>query len=838
MSFMMLGAHTASPAALRLPKRVAAILRKFGNDAHVYMPGPGVPILGPNLVTNGDFSNGLTGWNANGVGAVVGGELQITAPGNTPYPGCNTLVTTIPGRVYSVSISGRRGTSSSAAALAISRSGGFGNLLGQAFNFGTAQTTFSTTITSDWAVWDVLPHISGTPAAAGTCLFDNIEIREILGYISRINGFEAANFLESTGNTYAALDGAVGLVLDAAGSVGAELVVAASSWGLLGDGGTNIVVNTGTSSVTFNGSEASFSGFSFTGSVSVGKTYKATFTISSRVAGQVQLQCGGFSSPFVNANGSYSYIFTASGTLGATIKTDSNIFNGVVSGLSIREITGTHATQTTTANKPTLRRGIVNLGKYSRPNSGQWQTGISGTGVAPVVTHNYAAAPDGSMTATRVQLNKGAGTTSADFSQFFSFHDAPITGRYTTALWVRTTDGQPKTVTYRDGNSFGPVALDGNWKLITEVRDYTGQTPGMGVRMRGGETADSTADLLVWDGGFFQGTLTAAQIIAAGGIPFTTTSPASSLYGVETTFGPETIRGTWSQLAEITASGSGQAATLAFNNAPAGAATNNSGGGLGFTPNKSYQVTYTVSGYTGGAVYFQSSSGGYTGQTRSANGTYTEIITPTGTAAQWVMKAASAGTTCVVSNISVKEILGYKSLPNSYAWQFDGVDDRLECGVPFQASDDFLILAVARTDTAASYPFVFCLTDGVGSTSHVGLLFSQGKPGFELRGAGGFAGLSSGAPVVQRACVVSGKKTGNNLVLKVDGAQVGTSATTAAGVVATFAKASIGARLYSAVDLPLNGQVFSVIAIKGTVSEAEEKAMVKLLGSIAGVSVA
>ena len=56
-------------------------------------------VLGPELVTNGDFSNGTTGWTANNaLFTVVNGELEITASGSSPS--ARRALSTTAGKTY------------------------------------------------------------------------------------------------------------------------------------------------------------------------------------------------------------------------------------------------------------------------------------------------------------------------------------------------------------------------------------------------------------------------------------------------------------------------------------------------------------------------------------------------------------------------------------------------------------------------------------------------------------------------------------------------------------------------------------------------------------------
>ena len=79
-----------------------------------------------------------------------------------------------------------------------------------------------------------------------------------------------------------------------------------------------------------------------------------------------------------------------------------------------------------------------------------------------------------------------------------------------------------------------------------------------------------------------------------------------------------------------------------------------------YASGKTYKVTYTVSDYVKGTVRFQIGGGGSTvdGQTRTANGTYTEFLTATSnhTSARFRGLSASGGFTGSIDNVSVKQV--------------------------------------------------------------------------------------------------------------------------------------------------------------------------------------
>lgn len=197
---------------------------------------------------------------------------------------------------------------------------------------------------------------------------------------------------------------------------------------------------------------------------------------------------------------------------------------------------GAYASQATTANKPTLRRGITNQQLYSIVSSGignsTYAGGSTGTGVTPTITPNYGADPFGGNTACRVQLSLNGGTTTADRA-YLSATSAPLDlAPRTSATWVRTVSGTATLLTRYNGNTLY-YTVDTNWQLIWVVGNSNTDPTHNVVEIRGGQstTNSNTADLLVATHGVFLGVLTAQQVLQCGGIPLTTTSAASSTAG-------------------------------------------------------------------------------------------------------------------------------------------------------------------------------------------------------------------------------------------------------------------------------------------------------------------
>ena len=135
------------------------------------------------------------------------------------------------------------------------------------------------------------------------------------------------------------------------------------------------------------------------------KVYSITFTIVSRSAGSVLGRFGGtpaVDSVSFNQVGTYTFFLKANDTNSSFMLRGQGGFTGTVDNISVKEVLGNHAIQTTSTKRPILARhpegGIRNLLDYTQEFN-DWSK------VATTVTANATTAPDGTATADKVIAN-------------------------------------------------------------------------------------------------------------------------------------------------------------------------------------------------------------------------------------------------------------------------------------------------------------------------------------------------------------------------------------------------------------------------------------------------
>lgn len=165
-----------------------------------------------------------------------------------------------------------------------------------------------------------------------------------------------------------------------------------------------------------------------------------------------------------------------------------------------------------------------------------------------------------------------------------------------------------------------------------------------------------------------------------------------------------------------------------------------------------------------------------------------------------------------------------------YSWQFDGSNDTLALGsVPFQLADDHCVIAGASNTKAAGAGVVFALA-GAAVQRIAQIYYSSTVPTFSwVDDATVSVTLSGGARTVGTVQVLTGRKSDTTYTSRVNGVAVGSSVL-ALGTT-TVNSQSIGAHKATPANFH-QGSIGPVIAIKGTVTDAELLTLERFVSSL------
>ena len=397
--------------------------------------------------------------------------------------------------------------------------------------------------------------------------------------VGMLNGLTAGNYLDSAGTTVGTVDQPVGLVLDAAGGLGVELVTNGgldanlSSWV---QSTANYWVASG--GRAYHAPSAGYNDMvqvvpTKTGGVWIEFDYQCLtasntaqwFYINgagvSRTADTVGLEK-------LSAGVGRIRYFAADGIqkIGFARYTTAEFY---LDNISVREVTGIAASQPTTASKPILRRGAVNLLTYSGDFGNAAWTKIG----AGAITYNEvgpsgaanSAATITTTTATVRAILRATGNYvvgSANMPLTAAMYIKKTVGvlprypivaieeitanRLLCMSTVDTTNGvltnwsAYTSFTINSGyassivsvGDYWLVAISGFASAVTNcsIEIYPAGAP-TSTQSSGVITGAIGPDVVVGTCCMFQGTYTAAQIQALGGIPLTTTAPASTALG-------------------------------------------------------------------------------------------------------------------------------------------------------------------------------------------------------------------------------------------------------------------------------------------------------------------
>lgn len=158
---------------------------------------------------------------------------------------------------------------------------------------------------------------------------------------------------------------------------------------------------------------------------------------------------------------------------------------------------GNHATQSVTASRPVVSARYNLLTKTEDFSDAVWSKQFAGTASIPVVTNNFATAPDGTQTAARLVLALNGGVTTTDRSCLSQANPTLSTSVCTSIVWAKSNTGQTYTVQQRAGGTVQNIVIDGTWRkysyISTTLNDITHW-----LALRGAYGTSDYVDILIW----------------------------------------------------------------------------------------------------------------------------------------------------------------------------------------------------------------------------------------------------------------------------------------------------------------------------------------------------
>jgi len=241
------------------------------------------------------------------------------------------------------------------------------------------------------------------------------------------------------------------------------------------------------------------------GAMVVGRWYEITFTVSAWVSGSLK------SDNFVQAGltlasgvGVYKVIGLSSSTTFAFLRASANV-DLTIDSISVREVLGNHAYQTTTTSRPTLS-ARYNLFANTEDASA-WTKTRGDTGTSPVVTPDAAVAPNGTLSADRCVMSRGSGTTSAAYSLVYQSASHSVATVSLRSVWMRSFTGANQTVLLYDGSqAIGRVVtVTPAWQQFFLTGGTAAAVSSLVIGTRGGDPGtyyasggDPNLDILIW----------------------------------------------------------------------------------------------------------------------------------------------------------------------------------------------------------------------------------------------------------------------------------------------------------------------------------------------------
>jgi hypothetical protein len=165
-----------------------------------------------------------------------------------------------------------------------------------------------------------------------------------------------------------------------------------------------------------------------------------------------------------------------------------------------------------------------------------WTKFGAGTGVAPTVTPDFGTSPDGTLSASRVQFNKGSGTSVGDQSVIFDSAQTSSGAITTKSVYLKsnTTESYEMVIyetTDASGTNVKKITVTPDWQRFNVYGAISATTTGITIGLREISVSglSNIADVLVWGAQVETGSVATSLIPTAGGNAAARTRAADNL---------------------------------------------------------------------------------------------------------------------------------------------------------------------------------------------------------------------------------------------------------------------------------------------------------------------
>ena len=422
-------------------------------------------VEGSELITNGDFSGGTTGWNAGAGWSIGSGKASVDNASTTALTQSGLAVIT--GKKYNVSFE-----------ISDYVSGGF------QFQFGGSQVVGSVNANGVYN-FSAISTVNTTVLylyATGDCEFkvDNLTCKQDTGADMSVTRATAATRVDENG------------LVNYAEVLGSERVTngdfaTTSNWSE--NGGANAwSISGGKANCVAFGSLRFFEQTNALATSGAGKNYKVVFTVSNYSQGTLFINVGGYASgAAVTSNGThtqYIAVTNASSNKSVYLNSAANTILSV-DNISVKEETRNNVPRIdyTGGGCPHILAEPQRTNLETKSNEFSAWTSSSGA----TATANYIVSPDGTQNASRIQFT-GSG---------FLYHTAQGNSStlFTISCYAKRNDSGTQSVGFfKDGSG----AVDSAWSLTSDWKRFTYTYTSANTSMIGIAGTGAGADISVF----------------------------------------------------------------------------------------------------------------------------------------------------------------------------------------------------------------------------------------------------------------------------------------------------------------------------------------------------